>query len=252
MLLAGCVAADAGAAGNAVRLSSDLPAASVSQVPSFFPTSLPSLAFERTTLTAGAVQGRDLVSGEWLRVSWKGETPADKPTDKSSSSHQTTLPARSPSALPSVSPSVSRPPLLATVVVFLSATCPCSQSHEPALAQLAATYGPQGVQFVGFHTQLKLTREAAAAHFKLSKIRFPVFQDVDNEAADTWGALKTPHVFVLAPSDGSEVLYQGGVDNSQIQDHATVHFLKEALDAVVRGQKPDRSITRTLGCLIAR
>src|SRR5690242_3859591 len=41
---------------------------------------------------------------------------------------------------------------LATVVVFLSAKCPCSADHEPILDSLAQEFKGAGFQFVGIHS----------------------------------------------------------------------------------------------------
>ncbi|MBC7386965.1 MAG: redoxin family protein [Cryobacterium sp.] len=142
----------------------------------------------------------------------------------------------------------------ATVVVFLSAKCPCSASHESSLRSLATEYGAKGFQFIGIHSNRDETAEFAKAHFQSLHLPFPVIEDGQaNETpplATAYGALKTPHAFVVSPS--GEILYSGGVDDSKDATRATKLFLKDALIAVATGKKPEVTESRTLGCVIQR
>lgn len=137
-----------------------------------------------------------------------------------------------------------------TVVAFLSAHCPCSASHETALKALSEEYGTQGFQFIAVHSNLDEDNTMTDAHFRAAALPFPVLQDRDNEYANAFNALKTPHVFVLSPS--GDVLYQGGVDDSKKQPEAKKHYLKEVLAALNDGKPAPYAETRTLGCIIKR
>lgn len=141
-----------------------------------------------------------------------------------------------------------------TVAVFLSTKCPCSQGHERALKELARTYGSPGTsglsfQFVGIHSNADESAEEARSYFKNVGFPFEVLQDEGAKIADAFDALKTPHVFVMK---GRELVYSGGMDNSHLADHASEFYLKNALDAIVAGRAPEKSSTRTLGCVIKR
>jgi hypothetical protein len=138
----------------------------------------------------------------------------------------------------------------ATVVVFLSARCPCSASHERKLAELYAEFAPRGFQFLGLHSNADEKPELTARHFPESHLPFPVLEDPGAREADRFGALKTPHAFVLGPR--GDVLYQGGVDDSHVAQESKRQFLKEALAAIAEGRKPERKEARALGCVIAR
>jgi peroxiredoxin len=140
--------------------------------------------------------------------------------------------------------------LKATVIVFVSARCPCSASHEVALRELFKEFSTQGIQFVAIHSNTDEPIEMTSEHFRKSEIPFPIIQDNDEKMANTWGALKTPHVFVVAST--GELLYQGGVDDSHISKEAKKHYLREALLSIVAGKKPEVALTRSLGCLIKR
>jgi peroxiredoxin len=136
-----------------------------------------------------------------------------------------------------------------TVVVFLSARCPCSASHEPTLAALANEFGKEA-RFVGVHSNSDEPREESAAHFKGAALPFPVLQDEGAKIAGQFGALKTPHVYVLG-KDG-KVVFQGGVDNSHTASDADKFYLKDALTSLRAGKDPEINLARAIGCAIRR
>ncbi len=137
-----------------------------------------------------------------------------------------------------------------TVLVFLSTRCPCSASHQPALNQIAEEFGPKGIQLIGVHSNANESLDEAKQFFSQSKFSFPVIQDSGSVLADQLGAFKTPHVFVLNPK--SEIVFQGGVDNSKLFEKATRHFLRDALGEVVQGRAPKEQNVRVIGCQIQR
>lgn len=137
------------------------------------------------------------------------------------------------------------------VLVFLSAKCPCSAGHEGTLSALAQEFTPLGFQFVGVHSNRDESLANARAHFQSANLSFPVIEDgSDQEAvlATAFGALKTPHVFLLSPS--GELLFSGGVDDSKDPNRAKQHYLRDALVSVSKGESPKVKETRTLGCVI--
>lgn len=139
----------------------------------------------------------------------------------------------------------------ATVVAFLSARCPCSASHEVALKTLAEQYAGKGFQFVGIHSNADEDTTLTRAHFAEAKLPFAILEDSsDASLADAFGAIKTPHVFVVSPQ--GDILYQGGVDNSKSLDRASKHYLKEVLAALDAGKEAPVKLARTLGCAITR
>lgn len=136
----------------------------------------------------------------------------------------------------------------ALVVVFLSARCPCSNSHFPVLTKLAEKY--TDVRFVAVHSNFEEPTKEAQAYFKTLNLPFPVIEDEHAKIADQFKALKTPHAFVLSPE--GKILYQGGVTNSAMADQSDRNYLNEALEDILKGQKVRTAEGRTLGCVIVR
>ncbi len=138
----------------------------------------------------------------------------------------------------------------ATVVVFVSAKCPCSASHELALKSLHQEFSPKGFAFVGIHSNSDESPDLTRAHFTESAFPFPVIEDREAALANAFGALKTPHAFVISPA--GEVLFQGGVDDSHVAAEAKIPHLKNAMISILGGRKPDPNRVRALGCVIKR
>ena len=132
----------------------------------------------------------------------------------------------------------------ATAVVFLSPDCPCSRSHEVGLKELADKH-PE-IRFIGVYSGHRV--ENAKKYFSTVRLPFPMTYDDNYQIADEFGALKTPHVFVVGKD--RKFLFQGGVDDSHDATRATKFFLASALDAIGKGQNPNPSEVRTLGCYI--
>ncbi|HMQ10525.1 MAG TPA: thioredoxin-like domain-containing protein [Oligoflexia bacterium] len=135
-----------------------------------------------------------------------------------------------------------------TVVVFLSSRCPCSHGHISVLNTLAQDFS--SVQFLGVHSNQDENDTQDALYFKNLNLSFPVFRDENAKLANEFGALKTPHVFVLNKSGG--LVYEGGVDDSLMPDTAKKHYLRDTLTLIENGQNPKTQRTRTLGCEISR
>ncbi len=135
------------------------------------------------------------------------------------------------------------------VVVFLSAVCPCSNSHLVELKSLTNDF--PDFDFVGVHSNTDEGKEPTSTYFKNANLPFPVVRDVKSKLADQFKALKTPHVFVVL-SDG-KTAYQGGVSSSRhFNDKTDRKYLREALSDLASGHKVKTPEGRTLGCVISR
>jgi hypothetical protein len=137
---------------------------------------------------------------------------------------------------------------LGTVVVFLSALCPCSDSHNQELVALSKEY-PE-VQFLGVHSNLYESSDIAKPYFTRAAFSFPIIQDSQLKLANQFKALKTPHVFVI--SKRGEIVYRGGVSSSQDFNRADRKYLREALLDLKQNKPIHTPEGRTLGCAISR
>jgi peroxiredoxin len=134
------------------------------------------------------------------------------------------------------------------VLLFISATCPCSQSYFSHLNQMQKLF-PQ-FQFVGIHSNKKLQQILAQNYLQKYDLDFPVLDDRELKFANQYQALKTPHIFVL-DRDG-KILFQGGATDSRNPDKAKIFYLRDALTSILKGIDIEIKETKTLGCYIER
>jgi len=140
------------------------------------------------------------------------------------------------------------PQLSGAVVIFMSAKCPCSNSHVEVVKKLSEQY--KNFQFVAVHSNTDESKEDSETYFKKAQFSFPVLQDSDAKIADQFKAFKTPHAFVINPK--GEIVYQGGVTDSSHAPSAAKNYLADALAEVSQNKPVSVAQSRTLGCVILR
>lgn len=138
--------------------------------------------------------------------------------------------------------------LKGTVVVFLSAKCPCSDSHIAELKALAEKY--KDFKFVGIHSNVDEDLALSKKYFTAQALPFAVLQDEKAKLADAFKAFKTPHAYVISPA--GDLIFQGGVTNSASGKEAKIHYLADALEDLQQNRKIKTAEARTLGCVILR
>jgi peroxiredoxin len=78
-----------------------------------------------------------------------------------------------------------------------------------------------------------------------------VLHDPQQEVADLYGAVTTPHVFLIDP--GGILRYQGAVDDVTFRQRVPTRlYLRRAVEEVLAGRSPDPAETPPYGCTIVR
>lgn len=149
------------------------------------------------------------------------------------------------------------------MVVFTCNHCPTAQYYEERLKQLVTDYQPKGAAVVAIMpNDPKSVRLDELGWTDLSdtfaemKIRahdrgfnFPYLYDGDTEAvARAYGPVATPHAFLFDAH--RKLRYVGAIDDSERVQHVKVHYLRDALDAVLAGQEPPVTHTKVVGCSV--
>ena len=133
------------------------------------------------------------------------------------------------------------------VLNFWSAACPWSARADDELRALRGAWG-QGVALWWIASnadeQAESQRQAAA-----TRGLGPLLRDPQAQVADLYGAVTTPHLFVI---DGSGILrYAGGLDEATFRQRAPGRrHVHEAVEALLRGQLPEVAETPPYGCAI--
>ena len=143
------------------------------------------------------------------------------------------------------------------ILVFTCNGCPYAQAYQDRIVELDNKYKPKGYPVIAINsndTDLKPedSLEGMKKRAREKGFTFPYLKDQAQDVCKTYGATKTPHVFVLSKSqDGLRVAYIGAIDdNYQDAGEVREHYLADAVDALLAGKKPNPGFTMAIGCSI--
>ena len=141
----------------------------------------------------------------------------------------------------------------ATVVVWTCNHCPYALAWHERIQRAAAEYVRRGVRFLQVNSNdaerypadsLEAMRERVAA----GEFEGPYLHDAEQIAAQAYGALKTPDVFVLDAD--LRLAYRGAPDADYEDPNQSAAWLRGALDALLEGRSPDPAETPPVGCSV--
>ena len=135
------------------------------------------------------------------------------------------------------------------IVNFWSCECPHSERTDRSTMACLVQWG-EGVVMLSIAANR--SESAQGVEEALRARRLPrVLLDAEHLVADLYGAISTPHVFVV---DKEGILrYRGAVDDVKFrQPKATRFFLEETVEALLEGHLPTLTETPAYGCAIVR
>jgi peroxiredoxin len=134
------------------------------------------------------------------------------------------------------------------VVVFLANHCPVVKAYEDRLIDFTNAYKDKGVKVVGIAVSMieedKLP--GIKEYTKKNKSNYLYAYDESQATGKAYGATNTPQFFVLDKE--RKIRYTGTLDDSQREDKVTKTYLKDAVDALLKGETPPIEETRPQGC----
>jgi len=142
------------------------------------------------------------------------------------------------------------------VLVFTCNKCPYSVAYEDRLIELDKKYKELGYPMVAINPNdpdvvPEDSYEAMVVRSEEKGFTFPYLFDDGQKVYPKYGAIKTPHVYVIQKTEaGNKVAYIGAIDDSKDAEEVQVKYLENALDALISGKKPDPSLTKAFGCSI--
>jgi len=142
----------------------------------------------------------------------------------------------------------------ALVVLFICNHCPYVKAVEGRIIQLNRDYRDKGVQLVGICSNDPTdypddASENLLKRWKEKEYGFPYLVDETQDVAKAYGAVCTPDIYVY--DRDQKLAYHGRMDDSW-KDEAKVsrRELREALDALLQGQRPSAEQVPAMGCSI--
>jgi peroxiredoxin len=143
------------------------------------------------------------------------------------------------------------------IVIFTCNHCPYSKAYEDRIIELDKKYKAKGYPVVAINpNDPKVSPddsyELMKVRAKEKKFTFPYLYDNTQEIAKTYGATRTPHVFILQKTkNGNVVEYIGAIDNNtESASDASSKYVEEAVNALLVNSKPSTNVTKAIGCTI--
>jgi peroxiredoxin len=141
------------------------------------------------------------------------------------------------------------------IVVFTCNHCPYAQLYESRIIALDKKYKALGYPVIAImpNDTVNYPDDAPSEMAKRAKDKgftFPYLMDESQDIAKTYGALKTPHIYVLQ-KDGKDlfVRYTGAIDdNYEDASKVTKKYLETAMDELVAGKEITLKTTKAIGC----
>jgi len=133
------------------------------------------------------------------------------------------------------------------IVIFTCNNCPYAKAYQQRIADLQIEYGKKGFPVIAINTSD--SKEDIIERAKEKNYPFPYLQDETQNVSRSYGATKTPHVFVL--NSDKSVAYIGAIDNNyKDADAADKHYVTDAVDALLTNQPVKVQTTKAIGCTI--
>lgn len=143
------------------------------------------------------------------------------------------------------------------IVVFTCNHCPFSQAYEQRIIALHKKYADKGYPVIAINPNDKDivpedSFEEMQKRAKEKKYPFPYLYDETQATAKTFGAVRTPHVYIVQKEGGKfEVKYIGAIDdNADDPAAAKEKFVENAVNDLLEGRPVKQNFTKAIGCTI--
>lgn len=142
----------------------------------------------------------------------------------------------------------------ALVVMFICNHCPYVKAIEDRYIALQRDYGEKGVQLVGICANdpsdyPEDLPQNLKRRWQEKEYGFPYLVDETQEVAKAYDAVCTPDLYVY--DSEQKLAYHGRLDDSwEDASKVTQQDLREALNALLAGEKPNAEQIPSMGCSI--
>ena len=141
------------------------------------------------------------------------------------------------------------------IVIFTCNTCPYAIASEDRIIALDKEFKSKGYPVIAINPNNPSVQPADS--FDKMKVKakeagftFPYLYDDSNSVYATYGAKKTPHVYLLQKVNGKNLVkYIGAIDDN-VRNGAAVkeRFLANAVNELLQGKEVTVKETKAIGC----
>lgn len=143
------------------------------------------------------------------------------------------------------------------IVIFTCNHCPYSKLYEDRIIELDKKFKEQGYPVIAINANDSIKQPEDSYSKMIARadnkgFTFPYLLDADQSIAKTYGATRTPHVFLLE-KDGKKyvVKYIGAIDdNAKVPGDVEEKWVEEAITSINAGKNPNPDMTKAIGCTI--
>ncbi len=138
------------------------------------------------------------------------------------------------------------------VVVFSCNHCPYVIGSEDRMIRFYNDFAKRGVAMIAINSNESKDHpedsfEKMVERAELGRFPFPYVRDEDQSVALKYGALRTPHFYVF--DENRKLRYTGRMDdNPRTPGAEKTHELRDAVEALLEGEKPPVELTNPIGC----
>ena len=142
------------------------------------------------------------------------------------------------------------------IVVFTCNHCPFSIKYEDRIVALDEQYKPQGYPVLAINpNDAKAYPDDAYPNMQIRAkekgFTFPYLHDETQKVAQTYGASRTPHVYLLQKEDDKWVVrYIGAIDDDIHGSDIQEDYVSNAVESLLKGIEIAVPFTKAVGCSI--
>src|SRR5467141_3948065 len=139
------------------------------------------------------------------------------------------------------------------VLLFISNGCPTVKACQDRMIKIQRDYSGKNVQLLALNSNSSYLSPADTYAEMVLRVRekgfnFPYVKDEERTVARYYGAVCTPHAFLL--DEERRLRYKGRIDDSRNPDRVTISDLRNAIDDVIENKPVRVSETTPFGCSI--
>ena len=139
------------------------------------------------------------------------------------------------------------------VIAITCNHCPVANGYEDRLINFTKTYAGADAKVGVIAINVSKLEADDLEHMKErateKSFNFPYVIDPTQNIGRELGATATPQFFVF--DKDRKLAYMGALDDSLIEKRVKTHYLANAIQAMLKGEKPDTAETKPVGCGIS-
>jgi peroxiredoxin len=136
------------------------------------------------------------------------------------------------------------------VVAFLCNKCPCVKGYDARFQRFVDEYATHGVQLIGINCSLGgiETMDGMKQRAVDGGYTFDYLRDPSQKIGREFGATSTPHVFIL--DQNRTIAYTGAFDDNRSESQVQHHYVRDAVNALLKEQDVPVKVSKQFGCTI--